>query len=231
VKKLSLFILLIIFSCSRVLKSEEPVKVVAFDCHGVIFEKKPWNVHNEIIHFIWNHYEVLPKSCIILPKLLYYWYQGVELTITNIINYIPELQPYKEVLYEFVRLKKPITKTLELIKKLKQNNVVIVLASNIHEDAFAYNKMVMPEIFELFDICYTRAESNGTLKQEMDYFLQMYSVIYSKIGHSNFQILFIDDDYENSVVAKNSHESFDAVHFTSPEKLEVTLLEKSYLHA
>lgn len=227
-KKIFLSIFLFILAHFRSIETIEPVKVVAFDCHGVLFEKKPWNVHNEIISFIWNHYEVIPKSCIILPKLLYHWFHGTELTVTNIINNIPELQPYKDVLYEFVKLKKPILKTIEILKKLKQNNIIIVLASNIHEDAFAYNKEIMPEIFELFDVCYTRLESNNISKENAHYFLNMYNFICTAIGHTNVHVLFIDDDYNNVVIAQNVHEALSAVHFVSAEKLEADLVKKNY---
>ncbi len=206
-----------------------PLKVVAFDCHGVVFKSLPWNVHKEIGRFMWNHYEALPLGLYLAPQILYFCLSESLITVEGLLKKFPVLEKYRDEIYGFVKLQGLNEDVVALIKKLREQGVIIVLASNIHVDALVYNKKLMPEIFELFDILYTCAESNGNYKSEKNYFEHLYTYLSTQLEEHNLCIAYIDDDYSAIKSLEMIQRPIQGFHFTTSQKLENALHEFVYL--
>lgn len=204
------------------------VKAVAFDCHGVVVKSRPWNVYFRVAHFLYNNVGVLPLAFTLCPQLFYESFQGKKLTIGQILTDYPDLELYRDDIYEFIRLRNVIKGTIQIIKKLKGQGVIIILASNMAQDSFEYHRKSMPDLFDLFDVYYISVERHGT-KKETCFYQCLRETIQDLTLCNDVDIVFIDDDQRNITKAQESKADLDAILFTTPEELEKDLIDLAYL--
>lgn len=227
-KKSLSFLIFIVFTsnCSQPL--EQKIKVVALDCHGVLVESRPWNVYQGIIRFLWHHYDAVPLAVTLGPRLINKWLQGQRLTVSTILRDFPVLEKYHDDVYHFVKLRSFFRGTLEIIKKLKKQGVIVILASNMAQDTLDYNKKIRPTLFDLFDVHYTSIDEHGP-KMEPRFYTCLMQTIHELTAEAEVAVAFIDDDQRNIDKALESGVSLDAILFTNPEQLEQKLIELGYL--
>lgn len=225
------FKIILVLACSTFIGTnfvQAGVKAVAFDCHGVLVERRPWTVQLGIARFLYHHYDAIPLAFTIGPQLLYSWFKGTKLNVAQILYDFPDLKQYKDDIYEFIRLRNIIQETIALIKRLKEQGVVIILASNMAQDTFDYNRKIRPKFFDLFDIFYISVEEHGTKKDP--YFYQcLKETVQDFTGSTDVDIVFVDDDQRNIDKALEAETGIDTILFTNPEELEEELIELGYL--
>ncbi len=205
--------------------------IIAADCHGVIVKSKKWKRQQDVALFIVKHFYELPMIVRIAIKLIYKRYKHEKITVAKVLQEFPELEKYREDIYNFITLQEPVEPIIELLKQLKECGYLIVLASNMAPDTFEHNMKKRPELLEFFDFHFLASEENGSkvddqlsydavfiAKNKNNYFVQLREKVNEYAGVSNdMEILFIDDRIENVQAANAANLNIRGI---VPEELE-----------
>lgn len=224
IKKISL--LFLIFISSLALCNDAGQETIFFYCdyHDVVVRTQFMQITKEVTKLVWNNLSdsALAEGFIAFCKRTC---AGKKLSVIDILHDVPKLAKYKEDLYRIATLEKPIDTTIAILKKLKeQGNVVLVLASNMDEDFLEYNRIIKPEIFDLFDYHYVFSEKNGE-KPDQKYYEGMCHAAENQIPHAEqVKRVFVDDKQENIIGAQNSNLHIQCIHYTGAEKFEEDLI-------
>lgn len=205
--------------------------IIAADCHGVIVKSKKWKRHQEVALFVGKHLYELPMIVKVGLKLLYKRYKHEKITMQGVFHEFPELETYREDIYNFITLQDPVDAIIKLLKRLKEEGYLLVLASNMASDTYEYNKKKCPELLDFFDFHFLASEENGSKvddqlgcdqvfisKSKSNYFVKMREKInaYANVGN-DMEILFIDDRVHNIEAANKTHFNIRGI---LPEELE-----------
>jgi len=214
---------------------DDAIKIIAFDWHDVIAEKQIIETSVEAAKLWWNNIADTPLmlrsglgiAFTVLKNTLKK--NGKKLSVGMILLEYPELEKYRENLYYFSTLEKPIQGMPELIKKLKEKDVKVVLASNMNEDSLEYSKRTRPELFDLFDAYYVCNEKHGEKPNE-----KFYHGLRKKMNKRFWidlakEILFIDDKKQNVDGAFKADVNIKALHFKNIKQLLSDLVKAGYL--
>lgn len=229
IKKISLLFLIFISSLALDSNANQETIFLYCDYHDVVVKTQFMQITKEVIKLMWNNLDDAAFFKGIMTFCKRTWL-GQKLSLIEILNDVPELEKYKKDLYRIATLEKPIDQTISILKTLKeQGNVVLVLASNMDEDFFVYNRIVRPEIFELFDYHYVFSEKNGE-KPDQKYYEGMCQAAESQIPHAEqIKRIFVDDKQENIIGAQNANLHIQCIHYTGAEKFEEDLVEYGIL--
>lgn len=193
--------------------------IIAADCHGVIVKSKKWKREQEVALFVYNHWFELPMIVKIAIKLLYKRYNKEKITVARVLQEFPELEKYRENIYNFITLQEPIDEMIELLKSLKEQGYVVVLASNMAPDTFEHNKNKKPELLDFFDFHFLASDEHGSkvddqlsyaqlfiAKNKSSYFAKLREKIndYADVTDDT-EIFFIDDRIQNVQAANESN--------------------------
>ncbi len=121
---------------------------------------------------------------------------------------------------EFIRMtnhQRPIRSMIDLIKLLKKQGYTLFILSNIGKETFEQLAGIYPELLDYFDGAYTACADNNYLHKPHKGFYEEFKQYIVKQGHSDKQILFIDDLKKNLTAAAQC--DIAGVHFTSPRRL------------
>ena len=219
VKKIYLLFLILIPLPALCNDANQETIVVYCDYHGVAAEKKKLKMAKKAAKLWWNN----PQDSGLFIEALGYSVvkrlMGAKLSISDILNHAPKLRKYEKELYHLATLEKPIVGTLETLKKLKeQKNVVLVLASNMTEDSFEYNKRTKPEIFGLFDYYYIASPENGE-KPDLKYYHGMCEIEKQIPNLKNVKRFFLDDKQSNVLGARKANLGIHGIRFKNSAQL------------
>ena len=103
---------------------------------------------------------------------------GKKLSIESILKDFPSLASYENAMLECEdQCEEAIEETINVIKRLKNLGVILVLTSNMHENQYEhYKKSGKARLLELFDIHHIASKENGE-KPHKEY----YDAVLSKI--------------------------------------------------
>lgn len=151
-----------------------------------------------------------------------------DLNLKSILEDDPSLMKYEDDIYECIDvLEQPNKEMIDLLKELKQQGVVLVLASNMDENSFELNKSkIKPELFNLFDIYHIANNQNGR-KPDPEYFKNMVQKIEESACQNNeeckqdleIDCVFTDDLQENIQGAEKADLGIKSFHFNSSTKV------------
>ena len=217
-------------------KRKKPVKVLAIDYHGVIvkarYDKLTWCSAKIVGRNIGDSLNMAQSGIGIAAKAI----AGQNLSIESILRDFPHLEKYEDEMYGCMNvLDQPNEETIAILKKLKQQGVKLVLASNMHEDSFEINKSrLKPELFELFDFYHIAGEKNGR-KPDPGYYKNLRRRIEKKICNKedecikNMNVVFTDDLQENIEGSKQADVGIHGVHFSKAKKFEEDLTQRNFM--
>jgi FMN phosphatase YigB (HAD superfamily) len=204
-KKVILFLLILFSTFQTIFAIPQKIKgIIAADCHGVIVESKKWKRHRKISLLVLRHLDDLPFMTKMAFKILYKYFNQEKLSMLGVFQEFPELERYRDEIYDIRRLESPIPAMIALLKKLKDRGYLLVLASNLEPDVFAYNLKECPEYLDFFDFHFLskdETDKKDTVyisKPNPQYFVDLRKKIneYAGVG-DDVEIIFIDDRTEN----------------------------------
>ncbi len=215
---------------------KKPVKVLAIDYHGVIVDPQWRKLAWCSTKIAGRNFTDLPNMVMPGVKIGKKYVYGQELTLESIFRDVPYLEKYEDEIYECMNvLEQPNEETIAILKRLKQQGVKLVLASNMHEDSFKINKSrLKPELFELFDFYHIAGEKNGR-KPDPIYYKNLRRRMEKKLCKNDDECIttmkaaFTDDLQENIEGSQIADVGIEGVHFTGAHKLEEDLVRHEIL--
>lgn len=204
-KKILFFLLIFFSTLQTIFAVPQKIKgIIAADCHGVIVESKKWKRHRKISLLVLRHLYDLPFMTKMAFKILYKYFNQEKLSMLGVFQEFPELEKYRDEIYDIRRLESPIPSMISLLKKLKDEGYLLVLASNLEPDVFEYNLKTCPEYLDFFDFHFLSKDETditGTAyisKPNPQYFVALRKKVneYAGVG-DDVEIIFIDDRTEN----------------------------------
>lgn len=222
----------IVFLFSPVLSNDQQkrkIKVAAFDYHGVLvtvhWKDLAWCSGKIAARNLDDVSNMMCSGVKIGVKKYVY---NQDLNLKSILEDDPSLMKYEDDIYECIDvLEQPNKEMIDLLKELKQQGVVLVLASNMDENSFELNKSkIKPELFNLFDIYHIANNQNGR-KPDPEYFKNMVQKIEENACQNNeeckqnleIDCVFTDDLQENIQGAEKADLGIKSFHFNSSTKV------------
>lgn len=207
-----------------------PAKVVAISFQKVIAHRH-WNqvlgkVSDALVQI---PLQDVPEAMMIVGSTLKLHFKGQEISLRALISQYPILADYEQAIYEIATTATYDQNVIAVLKMLKDQGVILVLASNTGADWIEYLKQTNSAIFGLFDLYCLGSDKNGK-KPSLEYYKNMRTMIntFASITDED-EILFVDSCKTSVNAATNSDRNIEAIQFTSAEDLENKLIELGYL--
>jgi len=155
-------------------KSNKPVRVLAVNYRGVVYNSDWLNLSRSVYNFARRHSDdkrnLFLSGCIGLTVAYEKnWWPSVQDIIDGVEKdkesyKIEGVTKYRDELYDSLQgdLEYVDPKMEELLKRVKENGVHLVLASNMHPDQYQENvDRLKPDLFGLFEIHHIGDHENG----------------------------------------------------------------------
>lgn len=181
---------------------------------GQLFSKQTWRE--------------MPKGMQILAVCLYKHLTD-HVSIKEVLIENPYLAKYEKDIYELVTLDIPDQGMIELLKKLKKEGVVLILATNKSEEVMAMLQKLHPEMFALFDGFYYSSQEHGYKPSNQFYVGLRYHV--NKLADISIkqEYVYIDANKKHCDAVQFADYNVRPIWYLSVEKLEKNLIALGYL--
>jgi HAD superfamily hydrolase (TIGR01509 family) len=194
--------------------------VFAFDLHDVMV--RPSSIERAKI-FLDSPYKKTIFKLVLNPYFIYQAVRlsysiGLEPMLTSLDQQYPQLKIIEPTIIEFFNAQKPIAKTIDLIKKLKEQGFRLYLLSNIGKKTFEQFYQKYPDIFSDFDGFYFSSPENGYRKKPDPV---MFEQFLKQFDLQADNVIFVDDLSQNIAAAKSL--GIKGIQFTSPLQLRMDL--------
>lgn len=232
-KKLFSFLFLTLFFASNtaLFSATTSVRVVAISLQKIIAHRH-WNqVFGKIAHGLRQvPLREVPEVLMITGKTLTLHFRGREISLQALIQQYPLLANYEQMIYEVATMATYNQDVIALLKKLKENDVILVLASNTSADLIDYLKENNADVFGLFDLFCIGTDKDGK-KPSVQYFTKLRDMINNYAMLSNEDAIVLVDFSEKNVktAMECSDLNIQALQFSSAQELEEELTELGYL--
>lgn len=181
---------------------------------GQLFSKQTWRE--------------MPRGVQVLTVCLYK-HMTDKVSLKEVFEHNPYLVKYEKDIYELVTLDVPNQAMIELLKKLKQEGVVLVLATNKSEEVMALLQNMYPEMFALFDNYYFGSHEHG-YKPSNEFFVGLRNII-NKLANITIkqEYVYVDANKKNCDAVQFADYNVRPIWFLSADKLEKNLIALGYL--
>ena len=201
--------------------------IFAIDLHGVLFKFDYKELFKSLIKikdkFTLARILLYPPFAISAIKLLFKK-TTPEQFIELLTKREPKLANYHDSFVHFLNSQKPIPKTVEILKQLKENGHKLSVLSNIGEKSYAALKEKFPEIFDCFDEEHICISSNGYLSKPHQ---EAFTNYLDRFGLEANNVIFIDNKQSNVSSARSV--GMQAIRYKSSKQLLKKLQEMSIL--
>jgi FMN phosphatase YigB (HAD superfamily) len=173
-------------------------------------------------------WQEMPRGIQILAICLYKHVTD-KVSLKQMFAQYPHLAKYEQEIYELVTLDLPNQAMIDLLKKLKQEGVIVVLATNKSEEVMGLLQKMYPELFALFDAYYYGSNEHG-YKPSNEFFVGLRNVVNDLAQITIKQeYVYVDANKRHCDAAQFADYNVRPIWFLSAEKLEKNLIALGYL--
>jgi len=228
-KYAALFLLSCASFAASTLYANVAKRAVVVSFQHVMAEQKKAEMLKEIAQlFSKQTWQEMPKGIQILAICLYK-HLADKVSIKELIIKNPYLAKYEKEIYELVTLDVPNQAMIELLKKLKQEDVILILATNKSQEVMGLLKAMYPELFAQFDAYYFGSQEHG-YKPSNEFFVNLRTLVNNLASITIKQeYVYVDAHKKHCDAAQFADYNIRPIWFLSPEKLEENLVAWGYL--
>ena len=181
---------------------------------GQLFSQQPWGQ--------------VPKSFKVLSVCLYR-YATDKVSLKQLMEENPYLLQYKDQIIELITLDLPRYDVLALVQKLKDEGVILILATNKSPEVIELLQKMYPELLASFDVLYFGSRDHG-YKPANEFFVGLRKLVNQLAGITiKEEYVYIDAHKKNCEAAQLADYNVRTITFQSAAKLEENLKAWGYL--
>jgi hypothetical protein len=227
IKKCTLFIVLALLgqsAFSQVYTNSK--KIVAVSTQDVLSIRQDVAIAKKIVKFLWRK-DLRTNFFIYLGPLFNVLFDK-KVSVEKLIADYPSLAKYKNKLYKIVAMSETMHETVDLLKELKRQGVLLVLAPDSAHDVVDYAKAKNPEMYGLFDSYYFDPENKQ--KSDKSFYTKFREKIneLAAVTHAH-EVLFVDSNKAHADAANKANLNIVPHLFINATEFKEELIKKGYL--